>query len=122
MKFIVLFIILTINIQAQVELKGNKTSLLEVLDQNQVIDVKAEVREKIPAKKAIMKLFIETEDEKLAKALSSNSKIRANFKKNLAKLGIINKSIKETKFSSTPSYGLFSTTPSDYKVSNILLV
>lgn len=122
MKYLVLFVLLAINLQAQVEFKGDKASLIEILDQNHIINIKAEVKEKIPAKKAIMKLFIETENEKLSKALSSNSKIRSNFKRNLTKVGILETNIKETKFSSTPSYGLFSSTPSDYKVSNIMLV
>jgi len=87
-----------------------------------IISINANAEEVVSSSKARIKLLVETEAKALAEALRENYSIRANIRKKLKDLGIEPKDINESKFSSTPEYGLFGDAPKSYNVTNTLSV
>jgi uncharacterized protein len=108
---------------AEPSLTGTATELSNYLSgvpQTVAVTGRAEI--KVPADRAVIQLKVSTEDKLLQGALKKNQTIRNDTKTSLEKAGIAADRIKGSRFSSTPSYGLWSDKIKSYKVENIITV
>ncbi len=121
---IVLVLLIAKSAYAEPRIEGTISELREYfLSENvNTVVLEATASNKVSYNKAVIKLLIKTENKNLATALEVNSKIRAKIKKMLVSSGIDKKNIKESKFSSTPEYGIFGDEPDSYKVENVLSI
>lgn len=111
------------SVLAEPELKGSAEVLSSFLDgMPKVVTIAASATEKVAAKKAVMNLLVETEEDALAEALRKNAEIRKKVRSVLSAEGILAADIRESKFSSIPEYGFFGNEPDSYRVSNVLSV
>ncbi|MEM8954373.1 MAG: SIMPL domain-containing protein [Verrucomicrobiota bacterium] len=74
------------------------------------------------ASRALVRLRVETKEDKLAAALAKNGEYRTAVVNALVEAGIARSDIKLEKFSSTPSYGKFSGKVKSYTISNTIEV
>ena len=121
---IILALIISNSAYAEPRIEGTVSELKKYfLSKNvKTVVLEATAYNKISYKKAVIKLLVKTENKKLASALDSNSAIRNRIKKMLISSGINKGNIKESKFSSTPEYGIFGDEPDSYKVENTLSI
>ncbi len=121
--FAVILISISSIVFAEPKIEGTVSELKEYLEGvTELVYVEGSATSKVSSDRAVIKLLIWSESPSLAKALSSNSKIRKSVRSQLRGAGIDDKNVKEFKFSSTPEYGLFGDEPKSYKVENILSV
>ncbi|MEM7146319.1 MAG: SIMPL domain-containing protein [Verrucomicrobiota bacterium] len=74
------------------------------------------------ASRALVRLRVETKEDKLGAALAKNGEYRTAVVNALVEAGIARSDIKLEKFSSTPSYGKFSGKVKSYTISNTIEV
>jgi uncharacterized protein YggE len=119
----ILFVVFSQFVSAAPEIKGNPEEIEQYLSGiPRIIAISDQSDKVVSANKARIRLAVRTEAKALADALGQNRKIRAAIRKKLAEIGIKPDEINESKFSSTPEYGMFSDTPKSYKVNNTLSV
>ncbi len=105
------------------EIKGSPDEIRQYLSGiPQTVNLSGSAEKKNYAKQARISLLVMTSSPALADALKKNSAIRKQTRKTLQGLGIKEGSIAESKFTSTPEYGLFSDRPKAYLVRNIMTV
>ena len=105
------------------EIKGSPDELQAYLTAiPKVISISASAEKVLVSSEALMTLSVKTEAKKISEALQTNYDIRANLRKALIELGIKESNISESKYSSTPEYGMFSDEPKSYTVSNVVSV
>lgn len=110
-------------VTAAPEIKGSPEEIEQYLDAiPKTISISGRAERVLNSTKAKINLSVKTESKSLADALKQNYKIRAGIRKKLLELGIVKSDINESKFSSTPEYGIFGDEPKSYTVSNVLLV
>ncbi len=108
---------------ASPEIKGAPEEIEQYLTGiPKVVSLTGLAEKKIHSDEARIKLLVVTSSKNLADALKQNYTIRTKTKETLLKLGISKDSVSESKFSSTPEYGLFGDLPKSYRVSNILSI
>ena len=108
---------------AETELKGSPQELKQFLHpEDKIIKISRSAKKIAYKDTAIVSLNVTTEAKKLAKALSDNSKLRADITEMLTSSGILLKNIKNAKFSTSPDYGWFGKKPSSYKVANTVAI
>ena len=76
----------------------------------------------VTSKEARISLMVKTEAKKLSSALKENYDVRVSLREQLIDLGVKASSINESKFSSTPAYGMFGDEPKSYSVNNVVSV
>lgn len=123
-KLLLIFSLLALSYgYASPEIKGTPEELEQYLTSiPKIITINGNSERVVISKSAKVKLLVETESNLLSEALKNNFNIRKAAKKNIEKLGINKNMISESKFSSTPEYGLFSDTPKSYLVKNIISI
>lgn len=105
------------------EIKGSPEEIGQYLSGiPKVVSINASADQMIASNEARMSLLVNTGSKKLSDALKKNYDTRNNLKKQLKALGIKDSSINESKFSSTPEYGMFGDEPKSYNVSNVISV
>ena len=108
---------------ASPELKGTPEVIEQYLNAlPKIITIQASADKVVSSNKARIKLLVETNAKGLADALQKNYNIRVNVRKKLKEIGIDASSINESKFSSTPEYGIFGDMPKSYNVTNTLSI
>ncbi len=119
----ILLVVLSQLVAASPEIKGNPEEIERYLNGiPKIIAITDQADKVVSANKARIRLAVETEAKALADALGQNRNIRMAIRKKLAEIGIKAGEINESKFSSTPEYGIFSDMPKSYKVNNTLSV
>lgn len=105
------------------EIKGSPEEVEQYLSNIPKLISITESADKIAvSKQARMSLLVNTGAKKLSKALQENYDVRSSLRKQLNDLGVKDASIDESKFSSTPEYGMFGDEPKAYGVSNVVSV
>lgn len=105
------------------ELKGNPEELKRFLHPTEdTITINGEAKETAYSDKAIIQLIVTTEKDKLADALTANTKLRSMIRKSLTESGVKLTDINTSKFSTSPQFGWFGDNPDSYKVINRMAV
>lgn len=99
---------------------GDLTGFLKDMPNRVVLNYTA--NKSVAVNKAVVSISIGTEAKRLDEALKKNSEIRSQIKAKLSKSGIKEGDISESKFSSTPEYGLWGDEPKSYTVENTLKI
>jgi uncharacterized protein YggE len=109
--------------QAEPELKGPPAELSRYLQAVPgQINLSASAEIKAEANRAVLRLRINTKDKLLQTALEKNRKDRDEIVHTLTTHGLTKDDIHVSKFSSTPSYGMFSKRPGSYEISSTVEV
>src|SRR5258706_10016316 len=99
-------------IYAEPELKGSPNELENYFNRiPKTVVVSGESEIKVPADKAIVNLGVTTENKSLKEALRLNQQVRTNILPALKNTGIPLERIQQSKFSSTPRFGMFGDKP-----------
>ncbi|RVU86513.1 DUF541 domain-containing protein [Leucothrix sargassi] len=105
------------------EIKGSPEEIQQYLTGiPKVISVTASSDQIVESNEARMSLLVNTESKKLSDALKKNYEVRKSLRKQLNALGVSDSNINESKFSSTPEYGMFGDEPKSFGVSNVISV
>lgn len=122
--YILLIILISSTIaHATPELKGSPTELSSYLSNlPKVVALTGEAKIVLQAESGVVTIGIRSENPQLQKALQNSQKLRKQISGQLVKSGFAQKSIKGTKFSSTPEYGLFGKKPNNYIVDNLFKI
>lgn len=118
-----ILIIISTAVSAEPVIEGNAKDLTGFLkDIPNTVTLKSTATQSVGVKKAEVKISIGTEAKRLDEALKKNSAIRSQIREKLSKVNIKDSDIRESKFSSTPEYGLWGDDPKSYKVENALKI
>jgi len=121
--FLILGILYSNILLATPEIKGEPKEIEEYLNNiPKQVTISATSKKIVTSESAEIVLSVETESSTLASALKENFDTRIDLKKQLETIGIQAKDIKESKFSSTPTYGIFGDEPKSYKVDNTITI
>lgn len=77
---------------------------------------------KVPVEKAVASLRVVSEDKFFAAALNENNALRAKVAAMLKTAGLPDEQVQGAKFSSTPSYSVFSDKAKNYRIENVVRV
>lgn len=123
MILVLLIVLLPVFAQAEPEIKGTPGELSNYLSSlPKEVTLVGEAKIEIQAESGVVTLGIRTEDPQLQRSLENNQRLRKEIIAKLASAGVPQGSIKGTKFSSTPEYGIFGKKPNNYVVQNILKI
>jgi len=110
-------------VSASPEVKGTPEEVEQYLAGiPKIVTISRSSEKVVTSEKARIKLLIKTDSKNLSDALKKNRSIRAKAKEKIINFGIKQSNISESKFSSTPEFGLFSDQPKSYLVSNIITI
>jgi uncharacterized protein len=113
----------TMHAFAETELKGTPAELAQYLASvPQPVSLTGGSELKVAADRAIISLKVVTESKSLQDALHSNQELRARILSTLKERGFSTNSVKPSKFSSTPQYGVFKEKAKSYRVENVVKV
>lgn len=105
------------------ELKGEPEQLKAFLYPDETtISISESAEETAYSDRATVNLIVTTEEDVLSDSMKSNSAVRTKIRQYLNKKGIENSSINNSKFASSPQFGLFSKKPSSYKIVNRIAI
>lgn len=120
---LLLFLLLPSVAFAVPELKGSPEELTSYLSElPEEVVLQGEAKLELPAESGVVTLGIKVENPQLQKALLNSGNLRTTIIEQLVGGGLSRDGIKETKFSSTPEYGLFGKKPNNYVVENLVKV
>ena len=116
-RWLLLFVslILAQHALAAPELKGSADELADYLQGVvKTVTLSAQAKQALSLDKAVITLVVGTEANLLSDALKENLSIRQQLRSTLEASGIPKKHIRESRFSSTPEYGIFGDRPKSY--------
>ena len=117
-----LFMSWSVNVFAAAQITGTRTELQAYLkDSLQTVTLSAKASSIVLSSRAVVKLLVVTESTSLATALKGNSDVRDKVRTQIERKGVDSRNIRESKFSTTPNYGLFGK-PKSFRVENIMTV
>jgi len=120
---LVLLGLAAVQVRAEPELKGLPGELTAYLaGVPKFVSIAGEAELKIPADRALISLKVVTENKSLQEASRANQELRAKILRTLAERGFPNESVKPSKFSSTPKYGVFREKAKSYRVENVVKI
>ena len=120
---VLLSLSLVLPCRAEPEIKGTPSELLQYLKENpREVAIEGKAQRKLEADKATVSLNVKTENKSLEKALRDNQAVRTRLAAKLKAIGIAEKDVVMSKFSSTPRYGVFADKAKSYTVNNRLSV
>ncbi|MDB6024622.1 MAG: hypothetical protein JWM68_845 [Verrucomicrobiales bacterium] len=121
---LLLALALTPTLHAEPELKGSPTELSAFLANNlpKLIAISGDSEVKATATKAVISLRVSTENKSLHDALRANQQVRVGMITALSTAGVNITNVQQSKFSSTPKYGMFSDKAKSYSVENVVKV
>jgi len=121
MKYIIgiILVVITNYATSSPEIKGDPEELRSYFHpENKTLSIEANAEKTAYTDEAIVNLVVKTENKLLSKAIKENSAIRENVIEQLTSKGVDIANIKNSKFSSSPQYGWFGSTPDSYEVIN----
>lgn len=105
------------------ELKGKPEDLRQFLAPSEnIVVIKGDGRETAYSDKAIVNLIVTTKEDQLSDALKANTALRQMIKSSLTAQGVKASDINNSKFSSSPQFGWFGSSPSSYQVVNRIAI
>ncbi len=127
MKHLLLPLLVTlataVPVWAEPELSGKPDELMQFLRPTaKTTTLTGEAEIKVPVDKAVASLRIVSEHKAFAEAVRQNNDRRAQVAGLLKKAGLPEDQIQGAKFSSTPSYSVFSDKAKSYRVENVVRV
>ena len=104
---------------AEPELSGTPNELQRYLDRNdQLIAIYGYAEETAYSDTAHITLAVVTKEKTLSQALQANANLRQTLVDDLVQAGIAREDINNAQFSTSPQYGWFGKTPSQFEVAN----
>jgi len=120
--FMLLFVVPQL-CMAEPEIKGTPSELTQYLKElPQTVEMRGEASLELQSDNGIIQISVTTKNSSLEKSLKENQSIRNDIFGQLISGGIKKESIKGSKYSSTPEYGMWSDKPKEYRIDNIVKI
>lgn len=119
----IIILLLTSEAFSAPQLNGTPKELASYLNGvKKTVTISASADRVVVSDRAIVRLMVKNENTSLARALKENTDIRDVIKTQTQRAGVEPGNIRDSKFSTTPQFGIFGEKPKSYTVENIVTI
>jgi len=119
----IIILLLTSEVFAAPELNGTANELASYINGViKTVTISASESRVVVPNRAVVRLIVKNENSSLTRAMKDNTDIRDKIKAQYHMVGSESGSIRDSKFSMTPKFGLFEEKPKSYTVENLVTI